>query len=185
MKSLLTSLGCSISLLCLFLVACQPSHQQDQISAGPDGAIIWDSVFFADTTIANKMSLDTALVHVRAYARRVRDVKRALNYDSIAYTLPVHPHGYLIPIADIVGTDKDHGYCRAYHAYGETAESDGPVVHLVIAPTANLGGSAKEDLSDVFPKDHEGNKYVYDLIAPCPKTCDLMSPLDSAARLLN
>lgn len=165
---LITGAGLFLFVATLFLstASCQRTKHADNDKPGTKGSIpdelLVDTVPL-DQAIADikryKDFADTAFTRsglsvLRAFTMNTFDLLDALNLKKIT-TDSMHVRGYL-------AINKDNEF-RLY---------------LVRVTDATL----KPDPHDCVPgKDvffeYEGRKYVLDLNAPCPKTCDIESPL--------
>lgn len=117
-------------------------------------------------SIVSKLELDVAQKYIKNYGNYCRRTGQAdaLRSFRIGYLDLVNVLGLPDSVA---ATAKFHDI-RAYIAIeGEQQSSN---FHLLLTPVNSMG-------KDSILADVTGNRFVYDLITPCPKTCDETSLL--------
>lgn len=134
------------------------------------------------------VSLATAEEGIKSYKALMRQ-----NFTGIpvnAFTIRVDDFLEVIgytreQIAQLPAPATPHSHARMYMGYDSVA---GYKLYLVPVDGANLNPPVKPGL-DVIPSgEYQGlpgekpsiGEYVYDLIAPCPSSCDTTSPLYKA-----
>lgn len=126
-----------------------------------------------ESGLATTVPLKEAKQQIADYSSFVKNLPR----DSV-YLPPLFPISFLMPIADIAPWSKDTTLMvRAYMALdAKDRDTTRRHLHLLVVPTQRVTNVYYQD---TIPLDTVG-PVVYDLIAPCPKTCDPISQLYQA-----
>jgi hypothetical protein len=168
MKKIITLL---LFIICLVVFGCQSNRQPK--SKSPLTNIL-------SSKIRDTVQLNTALTNIGNYARYCNT--RPFHTPINSYAIPTID---LLELLSVSGSSADAGIygIRAYLGIADSiVTSTGSIktvpdtiktTHLYLTPM-------RLDLTDSILMDAQNNQFLYDLTTPCPKTCDVSSPLYQA-----
>lgn len=148
--------------VCFFICSCNNTKKEHSTEQSPD------------EIPATAVHVDSATAAIGRYADYLITTFH-LDNDSLknAY-LSTTPRAFLIHKSDLVGVlggcepDKNSPFPAARAYLGMNASNE---MHLYITPTV-LRTGAITIYDDTLLSTTSGVQYVYDLILPCPNTCD-------------
>ena len=128
-----------------------------------------------DELPANAVTLDSATTAISRYADYLITTFHLNTNDSLKNTfLSSAPRAFLIHKSDlegVLGGCKPEGQSPFPAARAYLGMDASMKIHLYMTPTV-LSTQAQNVFNDTLLSTASGVQYVYDLILPCPNTCD-------------